>query len=288
MSDPVADAAPAPPTAVPTLIPFPQKLDMDGNVATNLRKFKRTWNNYEKASGLVSKPSDLRTATLLTCVGSEAMDVFDGFAFDNEEDKEDIEKVIEKFESFCVGKTNLTYERYIFHTCTQGESESFDSYLTKVRKLSKTCNYGALEHELITDRLVLGIRDNGLRKRLLQEDKLTIDKCIDMCRAAEASSTKVKSITKGASAPEEEDVQVVKPKRRHPTNKHVQQKSQCKYCGKSCEPGRCPAFGKKCRQCGKHNHFASECRSRKPKSKQKNTTQTPKKQQQNSPKNLLE
>jgi hypothetical protein len=41
------------------------------------------------------------------------MDIFDGFAFDNEDDKKDIAKVIQKFEAFCIGKTNETFERYV-------------------------------------------------------------------------------------------------------------------------------------------------------------------------------
>ncbi|CAC5379319.1 unnamed protein product [Mytilus coruscus] len=98
--------------AVPPLfnIPFPGKLDLDGNISTNWKKFKRTWDNYEIASGLSTKDAKLRTATLLTCIGPEAMDIFDGLAFENEEDKKDIAKVIEKFETFCIGKTNETFE----------------------------------------------------------------------------------------------------------------------------------------------------------------------------------
>jgi len=37
---------------VPSLIPFPGKLDLEGNIATNGKQFKRTWDNYEIASGL--------------------------------------------------------------------------------------------------------------------------------------------------------------------------------------------------------------------------------------------
>ena len=90
---------------VPFLIPFPGKLDLDGNIATNWKKFKRTWDNSEIASGISGKDTKLRTATLLTCVGAETMD---GFAYDNEDDKKNIAKVIEKFEAFCIGKTNET------------------------------------------------------------------------------------------------------------------------------------------------------------------------------------
>ena len=93
---------------VPPLIPFPDKLDLDGNIATNWKTFKRKWDNYEIASGLSGKDTKLRTATLLTCVGAETMAIFDGFAYDNEDDKKNIAKVIEKFEAFCIGKTNET------------------------------------------------------------------------------------------------------------------------------------------------------------------------------------
>jgi hypothetical protein len=42
---------------VPFLIPFPGKLDLDGNIATNWKTFKRTWDNSEIASSGVSSAS---------------------------------------------------------------------------------------------------------------------------------------------------------------------------------------------------------------------------------------
>lgn len=49
---------------------------------------------------------------MLTCIGLEAMNVFDGFQFQSDDDMKDINIVLEKFETFCIGKTNVTYERY--------------------------------------------------------------------------------------------------------------------------------------------------------------------------------
>ena len=37
--------------------------------------------------------------------------------------------------------------------------------------------------------------------------------------------------------------------------------SDCKFCGKSHNKGKCPAFGKVCNRCGCKNHFESKCRS---------------------------
>ncbi|KAH3832077.1 hypothetical protein DPMN_105353 [Dreissena polymorpha] len=51
----VAIAAPA---TMPSFIPLPGKFDMDGKITTNLKTFKRSWINYEKASGLSAKAKD--------------------------------------------------------------------------------------------------------------------------------------------------------------------------------------------------------------------------------------
>jgi hypothetical protein len=81
---------------------------MKGNVATNWKKFKRVWENYEIASGLKTKENEIRTATFLTCVGTEALEIYDGLKFDNDADKRKLEAVHQKFETFCIGETNET------------------------------------------------------------------------------------------------------------------------------------------------------------------------------------
>jgi hypothetical protein len=43
-----------------TNLPFPQKLDFRGNIATNWKRFKRMWTNYEIATGLDKKKSAKR------------------------------------------------------------------------------------------------------------------------------------------------------------------------------------------------------------------------------------
>lgn len=45
----------------------------------------------------------------------------------------------------------------------------------------KNCEYEHLLDGIIRDRLIEGIGDNGFRRRLLREDKLTLGTCIDVC-----------------------------------------------------------------------------------------------------------
>ena len=72
-------------------------------------------------------------------------------------DQQDIIKVLEKLEVYCIGETNETYERYVFNKCDQQQGESFDSYLSALHSLIKICNFRTLQDNLLRDHVVLGI-----------------------------------------------------------------------------------------------------------------------------------
>ncbi|XP_033731751.1 uncharacterized protein K02A2.6-like [Pecten maximus] len=267
MTDQAAAAVPQPAPQiihVPTNIPFPPKLDLKGNICTNWKRFKRVWDNYEVASGLSNKENSMRTATFLTCIGPDALEIFEGFEFADDNESKNLDVVIGKFNTFCIGKTNEIYERYLFNRREQEQSENIDTYVSALRKLAKTCNYGTLEDNLIRDRIVIGVRDNTTRKKLLQESQLTLTKCIDLCRANEKTSMQLKDIA-------QEDIHYVKKQneRKPPANfrkgpdatpKH-KELPECKYCDRRHVLKRelCPAWGEKCAKCGKFNHFSVKC-----------------------------
>ena len=101
---------------IPINIPLPSKLELTGNLATNWKKFQHAWNNYEISARLkdTENPAinkSLTTATLLTCIGSDALDVYEGLEFDSEDNKQDIDIVLQKLQRYCIGETNQ-YERY--------------------------------------------------------------------------------------------------------------------------------------------------------------------------------
>ena len=73
--------------------------------------------------------------------------------------------MLELWQNYCIGKTN---ERYRFNNRLQESDESIDAFTTALRTLTETCEFGSLKEDLIRDRLVCGIRDNSLRKKLLQ------------------------------------------------------------------------------------------------------------------------
>ena len=114
-----------------------------------------------------------------------------------------LSKIMEKLDEFTIGEVNETYERYMFNSRDQEADESIDVYMAALRTLAQTCNLCLCLHDsVIRERIVLGVRSKQLRKRLLQERKLTLSKCIDICQSTEANSSQLQAI----SGTETEDV----------------------------------------------------------------------------------
>ena len=93
---------------------IPEKLNLDGgNVADSWRKFRQRFNIYLHASGQSKKSNETKTCLFLHIAGDRAIEVYNSFYFDpDSDDKDNIDKVIEKFEAFCVGKKNIIMDRY--------------------------------------------------------------------------------------------------------------------------------------------------------------------------------
>ena len=95
----------------------------------------------------------------------------------------------------CIGEVNVIYERNEFNNRNQNIGENVDDYITSLRKMARKCNFGMLSDVLIRDRIVCRILDNAVRKRLLEQPSLTLNQCIDKCKAAEATKAQMKVIS---------------------------------------------------------------------------------------------
>ncbi|KAJ8023536.1 hypothetical protein HOLleu_36002 [Holothuria leucospilota] len=159
-------------------VPLPTKLSLQGNLKKNWDKFKQLWDSYEIVTGLNEKEEKIRVAAFITCIGSEALEIHNALPYENEADRQKLSKILDLWEKYCVGKTNVIFERYKFHNCDQAISETFDEYIVKLRNLAKTCDFGPLKEEMIRDRIVCGITSRAVRKKLLQTADLDLEKCI--------------------------------------------------------------------------------------------------------------
>jgi hypothetical protein len=176
-------------------IPLPAPLNINSNLLVDWKRFKGQWVNYVKAAKLNVEPKDRQAAILLACIGSNAYTVYTTFQFENKDDCDDPEKLCQAFERYCVGELNVVYERYVFNRRQQEPGETFDSFVGDLRQLVKSCEYATVEDSIVRDRIVLGIRDDVTRRKLLQARTLDLKSAIDICRQGRPSPPKAMTHT---------------------------------------------------------------------------------------------
>lgn len=71
-------------------------------------------------------------------------------------------------------------------------------FVAELRKLSKYCNLGDTLDDMLRDRLVCGINNQHLQRRLLAEADLTFAKAFDLAQAVKAAEHNAKNLEKPA------------------------------------------------------------------------------------------
>lgn len=196
------------------LIPIPTALKVTSNyIAVDWKRFNSQWRNYEIATDLTAQTTQKRAAVFLACVGTEAYEIFQTMEFEDDNDRADIDKIVDAFQKYCVGEVNVTYERYLFNKRTQNASETFDNFLSDLRRLVKSCDYGNVEECILRDRIVVVASDNSTRRKLLQKRNLDLNEAIDICKASELASKQLRAM----SSPDE--VNALKPSYKRSTSR---------------------------------------------------------------------
>lgn len=90
------------PKVVQVNIPLPPPLDKV-NLSEEIQK---SVGQLQHCFAFEKRNQRAQTATLLTCIGLDALQIYDGLDFATEEEKTNINVVLKKFQTYCAGVTN--------------------------------------------------------------------------------------------------------------------------------------------------------------------------------------
>ena len=177
-------------------------------------------------------------------------------------------ETLEMFDKFCNPRKNFDFSPLQFFTYRQKEGESFDDFVTQLKKLSYDCESGELRDSLIRDVIIIGVSDNRLRERLLREPSLSLDNAIKYGQATEETKNQAKALQRDSES--QKSVQQVRHRPKANKNKtplpaplstqyshsHSTETIQkCKFCGGTHNRGACPAYTRKCNNCQRKGHY---------------------------------
>ena len=149
---------------------------------------------YYAACDIATNYGPTQVGILLHTAGPEAQDVHETFTYTGDEQRNDIETVLQKFRTYCEPRKNIVFERYQFWDRNQNASEPIDQWVTDLRSKAAKCEFGTFESDMIRDKVVFGGRDERIRERLLRVADLTLNKALDICRAAEISKQQIEAM----------------------------------------------------------------------------------------------
>ena len=78
-------------------------------------------------------------------------------------------------------------ERFQFHRRIQMPGETITEFVAELRRLAVHCEFGAYLSESLRDRLVCGLSNEAVQRRLLSEEDLTLTKAIELALSLEAA-----------------------------------------------------------------------------------------------------
>jgi len=153
-------------------------------------------------------------------------------------------------------KPSEIIQRAKFYNRTRKPKESVATFLAELRAVAEHCNFGNSLDNMLRDRLVCGINDDSIQKRLLAEgDKLTLTKAVTLAQSYESA---VRDATVLLPSGESQQVHTVSPKgqNKDPTGKPCY---RCARTGHS--PAVCRFRKERCHSCNKVGHIKRACKS---------------------------
>ncbi|KAJ8018795.1 hypothetical protein HOLleu_43021 [Holothuria leucospilota] len=200
------------------------------------------------------------------------------------EDNSSIKQIARHIGNRFPNDVNFASERYTFRQRAQGHGESINSFISNLRELAKSCDFGQKHDEMIRDQQREKTNSRKIREILLVEENLTLDKAITLAQRVEAalkdSSTFAgttgmnnysnpvnatflqKSSRQGKSA----NFTTKRFARVQDNSSNFSDGRRCYRCNSSrhlANDPTCPANGEQCRDCKQIGHFARVCRSTK-------------------------
>ena len=174
-------------------IQAPEQMNCSGDLPTNWKMFREAYEDYLVATGLNEKHKKIHVATFKSLMGPECTKILKRLQL-TEDDMKDPVIILGALEDHFVPVRNILHERYIFHNTEQQAHETIDQYLIKLRQLAEPCQFGALEDEMVQDRLVLGCKDSAARTRLFREKSCDLKKAVESLRISEMTSEQLRKL----------------------------------------------------------------------------------------------
>jgi len=171
--------------------------------------------------------ADKHVAVLLIVIGGKAYELLRSLTAPAKPADKTFDELCQTLDRHLAPKPLIIAERFRFHRRNQNAGESIADFCVAIQKLSEHCQFGTTLNDALRDRLVCGLANEHIQRKLLVEAALTYDRAKTIAIAAETAVKDAVELRHQPTAASATDV------------------------NKLTAP--------KCTRCGKGNHTSAEC-----------------------------
>ena len=202
--------------------------------------------------------------TLLSVIGGKTYTLLRNLSAPVKPAERSFKEIVELLRKHLSPKPLVIAERFRFHRRDQLSGESISNYVAELKKLSEHCAFGDSLKDSLRDRLVCGMRNENIQKKLLSVAELTFDRAFEIAIAME---TAARDAIELQNKPVNASTVPVNKVKAQPSRSHSDSSpNYCFRCGKLHNPQTCRFKNAVCHKCKKTGHIQVVCRSKSDKS----------------------
>lgn len=168
----------------------------------NFDHAEESWQTYIERFELFVHCNDIsddkKLSTLLTVMGVRTYTLLKDLITPDKPSQKTYKEIVDTISNHLHPKPSFITERFKFSRRNQLEHETVSEYIVQLKQLSKYCEFGDKLTDYIRDRLVAGIKDHQIQKRLLGEDNLTYEKALQLATSMEFAEKGAAQMTTSA------------------------------------------------------------------------------------------
>lgn len=230
--------------------------------------------------------NDMKVPMLITLIGPETYNVLKNLVSPEKPSQKTYTDLIEALTKHYVVNKSAIAGRYEFYRCKQKEGQSVNEFVVEIKGKAALCKFGSFLEEALRDRLVCGLIQEHLVKKLLTVgDGLSFAEAVKIASAYESAEKETKNIQPVGSVSA-----IKKPvpgqsrtpvhvNVRHPMKyrdnmqgndnrkQNIKEENphyarECSRCGGSHTADRCFKKTWTCYNCQRQGHIATKCHFR--------------------------
>ena len=202
------------------------------------------------------KTDEKRRAILLSVCGAHIYQLVRSLVSPEKPADKTFEEIVKLVRDHLTPPSSCIVRRFYFNSRFQKETETVGLFVAELRRLSEFCEFGGSLDEMLRNRLVCGLRDVRVQRRLFAEPKLTFTKAFELAQAAELAEKSSQDISRAGAS-----VNALEP-RRATAGQTADHPTPCFRCGGRHSASKCRFRSVECHKCGEKGHLARTCHSK--------------------------